>query len=61
MSLEIEIMVSIPQRRKHKKYIGTYETKIEADIVNDFYSIEINFFEGKDKSLRFKKPHCVNH
>ena len=30
-----------------KKYIGTYESEVEAAIVNDFYSIGINFLKAK--------------
>ena len=30
-----------------KKYIGTYESEVEAAIVNDFYSIGINFLNAK--------------
>ena len=30
-----------------KKYIGTYESEVEAAVVNDFYSIGINFLNAK--------------
>ena len=32
---------------KKKRYIGTYSTEVEAAIVNDFYSIGINFLKAK--------------